>query len=149
MNKFIDFLIKAKKRGYAGENQVKESDGSYSTRFTEGDFRFHDNWFGGEPFGGREVVLYRGKPYWMMVYYGADLTGKDLAIPTLRKALSLMPDDFPARGPKSLKNGEYQYKNKWEGNVENFSGEETISKGTEQIYKTNYIGGLVDQREDN
>jgi hypothetical protein len=146
MNKFIDFLIKAKKRGYAGGNQIKESDGSYSARFAEGDFRFHDNWFGGEPFGGREVVFYKEKPCWIMVYYGADLTGEDLAIPTLRKALSQMPDDFPARGPKILEDGEFKYENNWQGDINDFIGKETISKDGERIYKTNYAGGLVDQK---
>ena len=84
------FLIKAKKEGYAsGETTTtKEADGSYSTRYESGDFKFHDNWFGGEPFGGREVVFYKGKPYWMMIYYGVDLTDGNLAIPTLRKAFS-------------------------------------------------------------
>jgi len=140
----MNFLIKAKKEGYAGGNQVKERDKSYSTRFEEGNWKFHDNWFGGEPFGGREVIFYKGKPYWIMVYYGVDLTGKNLAIPTLKKALLNTLSDFPARGPTSLKNGKYQYKNKWEGNIKKFSGEETINKGNKQVYKANYIGGLVD-----
>lgn len=144
---FINFLIKAKKKGYASYgNQIKESNGSYSTRFEEGDFKFHDNWFGGEPFAGREVVWHKNKPYWMVVYYGADTTGKDLAIPTLTKALSSMPTDFPVRGPKNLKNGDFQYKNKWQGNIEKFYGEETISKSGKQIYKANYMGGLICKR---
>jgi hypothetical protein len=146
--KFIDFLVKAKKNGYASySNQVKESDGSYSTRFEEGDFKFHDNFFGGEPFAGREVVWYKNKPYWMVVYYGADTTENELSIPTLTKALSNMPDDFPARGPKNLKNGDFQYKNKWQGNIEKFYGEEIICKNGKQIYKANYMGGLVDKRK--
>jgi hypothetical protein len=139
----IKFLIEAKKNGYAAGNQVKESDGSYSTRFEEGNFKFHDNWFGGEPFGGREVVLCKEKPYWMMVYYGADLTGKDSAIPALMKALSNMPAEFPARGPKSLKNGEFEYKNKWKGDIEKFSGEEKIIKNEKVVYNAKYIGGLI------
>lgn len=144
MNKdLVKFLIKAKRNGYAGGNEAKESDGSCSTRFEEGDFKFHDNWFGAEPFGGREVVLYKKKPYWMMVYYGVEITGKNLAIPTLRKALSEMPEDFPARGPKSLQNGEYQYENKWEGDIEKFSGEEKITKSGQMVYNAKYIGGLL------
>lgn len=142
MNKaLISFLVKAKKKGYAAGNQAKESDKSYSTRFKEKDFKFHDNWFGGEPFGGREVVFYKGKPYWMMVYYGS---GSELSIPTLKKALSNMPLDFPARGPKTFKDGEYQYGNNWQGNIEEFSGEERIIKDGKIVYNAKYIGGLVD-----
>jgi len=145
INSLKEFLIKAKRDGYAAGNQIKEVDGSYSTRFDDGDFKFHDNWLGGEPFGGREVVFYKRKPYWMMVYYGADLTGKDSAIPTLKKALSQTPDDFPARGPKSLKEKEFEYKNKWQGNIEKFSGEEKISKKGKIVYSANYAGGLVNR----
>ena len=144
------FLIKAKREGYASRETTttKEAHGSYSTRYESGDFKFHDNWFGGEPFGGREIVFYKGKPYWMMVYYGVDLTEANLAIPTLRKALSQMPDDFPARGPKIFEDGEFKYENDWQGDIGKFIGEETISKGGKQIYKTNYSGGPVDQRKE-
>lgn len=59
------FLIIAKKAGYASGGEsgaVKEDNDSKSTRFEEGDFKFHDNWFGNEPFGGREVVFYKINP---------------------------------------------------------------------------------------
>lgn len=149
MNKEIlsGFLIKAKRNGYAAGNQIKEPDKSYSTRFEEGDFRFHDNWFGGEPFGGREIVSYKDNPCWMMVYYGEDESASNLAIPTLRKALASMPDDFPARGPKILENGNFKYENNWDGNIEKFSGIEIIFEKDKQIYKATYAGGLVDQRK--
>ncbi|MBI4089414.1 MAG: hypothetical protein HY424_01745 [Candidatus Levybacteria bacterium] len=142
------FLIKAKKGGYAAGNQIKESDDSYSTRFEEEDFKFHDNWFGGEPFGGREVVWFKNKPFWMMVYYGEEFAHDEKAIPTLRKALSQMLDDFPARGPKIFKDGEFTYKNNWIGSIEKFSGEESISKNRKIVYNAKYAGGLVDQYED-
>lgn len=147
----INFLIKAKRDGYAsGETTTqKEDDESNSTRCEIGDLKFHDNWFGGEPFGGREVVFYKDKPYWMMVYFGEEFTNDEKAIPTLRKALSQMPDEMPARGPRNLEDGEYSYKNNWEGDIEKFSGEESISKNGQIAFKTKYTGGLVDQRKEN
>lgn len=143
----INFLIKAKRDGYAsGETTTKkENDGSNSTRCEIGDFKFHDNWFGGEPFGGREVVFYKGKPYWMMVYYGEEFANDEKAIPTLKKALSTMPDEMPVRGPKILKNGEFTYQNNWQGDIERFSGEEVIKKNGQTVYNAKYMGGLVDQ----
>lgn len=152
MNKeaLVGFLIKAKREGYAsGETTTqKENDGSNSTRYEIGDLRFHDNWFGGEPFGGREVVFYKGKPYWIMVYYGQDSSGNNQTIPTLRKALSAMPDEMPARGPKVLEDGEFTYKNNWQGDIGKFSGEESISRNGEMIYNARYVGGLVDQQKE-
>jgi hypothetical protein len=125
---FVQFLIEAKKHGYAagGEDIVtREADGSKSTRYEEGDFSFHDNYFGGEPFGGREVVWFKRKPYWMMVYYGSNDHDPKTLIPVLVKALSNPPQEMPVRGPQELIDGEFKYINKWEGIMEQFSGEET------------------------
>lgn len=35
----------------------------------------------------------------------------------------------------------------WDGDVERYSGEEQITQGEKLIYKANYMGGLVDQRQ--
>lgn len=151
MNKsFVKFLIASKKKGYAAGdvNIVHEKDKSYSTRGEEGDFSFHDNWFGGEPFGGREVVFYKGKPYWMMVYYGSDTGRAEGLIEFLRKALSQIPEGLPVRGPKELINGDFKYENEAKGTIEQFIGVEKIYFKGEEVFKTNYVGGLVDQRED-
>jgi len=144
MNKkvLIDFLIKAKKRGYAAGNETKEPDGSYSARLEEEDFKYHDNWFGAETFGGREAVFYKNKPCWMMVFFGS---GKEFAIPTLKKALLSAPNDFPARGPRELEDGSFKYKNVWQGDIEKFSGEEEIIKNGKIVYNAKYIGGLINK----
>lgn len=146
----LAFLIKAKKEGYAsGESTtIREEDGSYSTRFDSGDYKFHDSWFGGEPFGGREVVWYKNVPVWMMVYFGEDSGEVKDAIPVLRKALSLMPTDMPARGPKKLEEGSLTYTNEWEGNILKFEGIESISLKGKRVYKASYLGGLINQRRD-
>ena len=148
IDQLLAFLIKAKRDGYAsGEaTTVEEPDGSHSTRVKDGDFEFHDNWFGGEPFGGREVVLYKGEPYWMMVYYGSNNGDKEI-VEFLRKALGQMPQDFPARGPMLLEEGELKYQNQWTGDIHSFSGEEKIMSGNVETYSAKYQGGLVDQRE--
>ena len=64
----------------------------------------HDNFFGGEPYGGRMVVFYKNKPIWTMVYYGwVEKTVKDpnVVYRILRSALKQMPNDAPFRGPKN------------------------------------------------
>ncbi len=39
-----------------------------------------------------------------------------------------------------------EYTNVFEGNIDNFFGEETImSEDNKEIYKAKYIGGLIDQ----
>jgi len=154
MNKetLIQFLIDSNKAGYAGGEEkkwIKESDGSTTIPYEKGDWRSHDNFFGGEPYGGRIVVYYEKKSVWMMVYYGWVLTGiaPDPIYAVLRNALKNMPDKAPFRGPKELKDEEYTYINNWVGDVERYLGEEQIIHGEQVIYKANYMGGFVDQRQ--
>lgn len=145
------FLVDSNKVGYAaGEEKkwVKESDCSTTISFKKGSFRSHDNFFGGEPYGGRMIVFYEGKPVWIMVYYGLITKGieTDLVYKVLRNALKQMPEDYPYRGPSEYREDSYTYINIWEGGVDRFSGEEKIIQDDKLIYKANYIGGFVDQR---
>jgi len=147
------FLIDSNKAGYAGGKEkqwIKENDRSTTIPFKKGGWKSHDNFFGGEPYGGRTVVFYDNKPFWIMVYYG--WVEKEVEINSvykvLRNALRQMPEDYPFRGPKGYKNNKYVYNNSWKGNVESFSGEEKIKKNGKLIYKANYLGGLIDQKRE-
>lgn len=146
------FLISSNKAGYASGKEkawTKEKDFSTTISYQEGDFKMHDNFFGGEPYGGRMVVFYKNKPVWMMVYYGwVEKIVKDpnIVYGILRSALKQMPNSAPFRGPKIFKDKELVYENKWNGEIERFSGEEKISKAGKQLYFAQYAGGLVDQR---
>ncbi|MGE5041425.1 MAG: DUF5680 domain-containing protein [Candidatus Levyibacteriota bacterium] len=149
-DKLRTFLLKANKEGYAsGDNTISRGeDFSYVTNFEDGDVRLNDSWFGGEPFGGREVVFYKGKPYWMMVYYGSDSGKAEGLIPFLRKALIQPEEEMPIRGPRKLEEGDFSYENSYRGDVQDFVGEEKIFYKGEEVFKTNYSGGLVNQRRD-
>ncbi|MBI2514692.1 hypothetical protein HYV91_00665 [Candidatus Wolfebacteria bacterium] len=145
------FLIDSNKAGYAGGEEkkwIKEADGSTTIPFEAGAWRSHDNFFGGEPYGGRIIVFYKNKPFWIMVYYGRIKEGIEInpVYQVLRNALIKMPEDSPFRGPKEYKEGEYIYSNSWEGDLERFSGEEKIIQAENLIYKANYLGGFVDQK---
>ena len=145
------FLIDSNKAGYAGGDEkrwVKEADGSTTIPYAKGDWRSRDNFFGGEPYGGRAVVFYQDKPYWMMVYYGWVEEGveTDPIYGILRNALMQMPEEAPFRGPKEYVENDYIYRNTWKGDIQRYSGEEVITQGEKVIYKANYLGGLVDQR---
>ena len=145
------FLIDANKHTYAtGDESLnkKEEDKSTSIIYRKGDWSFHDNFFGGEPYGGREVVFYQNNPIWIMVYYGSINTGifPNAVYSTLQNALRHMPEEAPYRGPNELKEGPYTYQNIWTGTIENFSGKEIIIKNREEIYRASYGGGLVDKK---
>jgi hypothetical protein len=144
------FILEASRATYAsGDESIKETqaDGSTTIEYKSGDYRFHDNYFGGEPYGGREVVFLNDKPIWMMVYYGLVYEGgiaKDI-YPFLMESLSKSILEMPYRGPTSYESGSYRYENELEGTVERLSGSEKICKGDICIYEAKYIGGLVDR----
>ncbi len=151
LNELCKFLVKAKKSTYAAGDDAKKiinDDKSTTMLFEDGDWQYHDNYFGGEPYGGREVVFFKNAPIYMMVYYGWVINGVDFSsvYRTLQGALSLMPEDKPFRGPKKYNNNDMEYTNIFEGNIDNFFGEEIImSADNKEIYKAKYIGGLIDQ----
>ncbi len=151
--KLCEFLCKAKKGTYAagnGVNKIIEADKSTSLFFQEGNLKYHDNYFGGEPFGGREVVFEQGEPIYLMAYYGlVDKSVSDFEpiYGFLQKALSLIPNDYPFRGPDEYSEGDLVYINKHIGEIDDFSGEEIITKNGQEIFRTKYIGGFVNQRK--
>ena len=147
------FLVKAKKSTYAaGDNAEKiiRDDKSTTIVFEDGDWKYHDNYFGGEPYGGREVVFFKGKPVYIMTYYGlVDESVSDINIVygILMNALKLIPEDKPYRGPEKYDENDLSYSNSYTGEVDNFFGEEIITESGKEIYKAKYMGGFVDTRE--
>ena len=151
MNNLKQFILEASKNTFASEgvdSGKKEKDGSTTLIYEKGDYKYNDNYFGGEPYGGREVVFYKGKPIWMMVYYGWVVEGVENSevYGILTKALSNATLDMPYRGPKEFIDGDLKYVNTLDGDVENFSGEEKIFKGDILLYTARYMGGSVDRR---
>jgi len=159
LNQLKAFKKEAHGAGYESENpknEVKETDGSTTLWYESGDWKFHDNYFGGEPYGGRTVISYKNKPAWIMVYYGLldnKVSDVNEAYVFLRKALRAKKDPPVGeagesfRGPKEFSEGKFEYVNNWQGTLENYSGKEEIYLGGDLIYTATYMGGLVDQRE--
>lgn len=147
------FLVRANKSGYGNESTkpTEETDGSKTITFSEGDWDFHDNYFGGEPFGGREVIFHQKKPIWMMTYYGGVFDPSvnfHEVYKILREALLNFPEEMPVRGPERLESGDWVYINKFDGGFADFFGVEEISYKGKVVYRTRYQGGEVDKRND-
>ncbi|MBI4034863.1 MAG: hypothetical protein HY381_00515 [Candidatus Chisholmbacteria bacterium] len=145
------FLVDSNRAGYAGGDEkkwIKEPDGSTRIPFERGPWRSDDHFYGGEPYIGLTAVFYEKLPVWGMIYYGWVVDGvkTDAVYKVLRGALVQMPEEHPYRGPVEYKQGDFVYRNKWEGELDRFSGEETIEQGGSVIYKANYRGGEVDRR---
>ena len=52
------------------EQEERAKSGWRKKESEDKEWHYHDNFFGGEPYGGREVIFCHDQPVWMMVYYG-------------------------------------------------------------------------------
>lgn len=150
MTKLKDFLLKANLPHANGTTQMKTvENGSRTINFSDGDFSMEDNFFGGEPYGGQQVVFYKHEPAWICVYYGRVLEtslSADKVYDFLREALQHPDSTKPQRGPASYQKGTLEYQNDLHGGLAEYFGREVILEHGKEIYWAKYMGGLVDQR---
>ncbi len=144
-----NFIFNASRATYAsGDESIKhkEQDGSTTITYSQGSFRMHDNYFGGEPYGGREVVFLDNKPVWMMVYYGLVYEGPNKEVyQFLMNALSNNTEEIPYRGPQVFESDFWRYENNFDGDLNKFTGTETIHRGETLVYEASYLGGFIDR----
>lgn len=149
----MNFLVSCGDAGYATETfKITEIDGSTTYAKELGDWEKEDNYFGGEPFGGREVVFYNGHVVWMMVYYGDILVDEHQKETEtyLRKVLSQKHASWMPRGPAQYHtaDGIWKYTNDFSGTIEKFHGSDRIVREGVEVYSCKYAGGLVNYHKD-
>lgn len=145
------FLREANLSTYANENVKKASPlrpSSSDYHFEKGDLTYHDTYFGATKFVGEEIVYKNGKPAWGMNYYGFTVSSEiseGLFDAILRPALmSGSGDNIPVRGPKEFINGEWKYTFIADGDLENFTGIEEISKNGKVVCQLRCHGGFIE-----
>ena len=143
------FVGEARGHGYAVVRDVpvrREPDGSSSLVFARGDWQYHDNFFGGDPFAGREVVHRAARPVWCMVYYGATSTAHDpnQVFRWVRAALRAA-EPGARRGPAGYQDADWSYSCAAAGDIERFSGSEQIELSGAVVYRADFAGGWVDR----
>jgi hypothetical protein len=152
LDELISFLLEANVNTYAsGSSQiiVKESDESNTFIYEQKSWKYHNNFFGGDPLAGRIIVFLKNKPVFFMAYYGSveeDYKEVDEVYSVLKEALLHATPEMPFRGPSGYRTRGFYYKNNIEGDPMKFSGEEVIYKEGAEVYRAKYFGGLVDQR---
>ena len=149
---FLEFLVKAKKSTYANSDTPKVLPSRLKSKdyeFTDGNFTYHDTYFGGVKFMGEEVVYYNNDILWGMNYYGVtidDSLTEEVMDKVLRVALMKVGEDkevIPVRGPKEFINEDYLYIFNVDGDMENFVGTEQIYKDKKLIYELKCHGGII------
>lgn len=143
------FIVAAKTATYVGNGRklLPYRAGSQDLQFAEGDWAYHDSYFGNADFIGQEVVYFRRQPVWAMNYYGRilrpDLITADEAGQMIMRSLSAMYREGRFLGGFVHRSDDLVYTDTSDGAVTNFTGKERITRGAEVAYDLVYHGGLV------
>src|SRR5512141_438585 len=149
INELNAFIVRAKAASYVGngEHVTPCRLEAHDLRFTDGEWSYHDSYFGGTDFIGGEVVYFAEKPVWAMNYYGRILRDDILtaaeAGQMIKVSLSRMYKEDRFLGGFEHMENDLTYVDSSEGNVDSFHGREFIRRGQETAYELDYHGGLI------
>ncbi len=145
-----NFLHKANKNTFANANIQKAQSlrpGSLDYHFEDGDFAYHDTYFGNRDFIGEEIVYYNQKPLWGMNYFGfmldESITTKELGNFLEKAIMQEYSDIIPVRGPKKFVENTWAYTLSVDGGLDRFSGIEKISHNDKVAYHLHIQGGFI------
>jgi hypothetical protein len=143
------FIVRAKSKTYVGGGQKLLSYrlGSKDLQFHDGDWVYHDSYFGNTDFIGQEVVYFRRKPVWAMNYYGYILKLEQITaaktIHMIRCSLAKMYEEGRFLGAFEHVEDDLRYVDSNEGAVTRFHGKEQIYRNGQLVYELVYHGGLL------
>jgi hypothetical protein len=140
-----DFLCDARANTYASNASPIDNPrllASKQLEFQKGDYFYRDVYFSGDKmFLGQEIIYLDLKPVWGMNYIGDQINKTEADF--LKESLLKLSDKCRIGGICEYKKRDFWYQDKGQGNLEEFSGKETISSGNKVIYNLNYQGGLI------
>lgn len=141
------FLVKAKIATYASAGEANErvlEDGAKELSFESDGQRYRDRYYGFNPFVGEEIVWRDGEIVWSMNYFGRiisdALPAKDIYA-FLQRAMKLLKEDRPFRGPAHFSDGDLEYIDESTGDIHDFAGKEKIFYKGQEVYQLKYHGG--------
>ena len=134
--------------GYADETTKYEDNGKKGKVLvrTDGNWKYEDEFYGGEPYSGNETLWLNDNDVFRCVYWGKVASGINFSniYSFLRKALKEEPDgNCVHRGPEKFTEGNKMYTNKCIGNIEEFIQTERIFMNDKEVYTAYFIGGRV------
>ena len=147
LDELLQFLLKARIKTYAGDSGKVETvfKGSDQLEYEEGDFFYRDVYYTGkDKFNGIEVIYYKGKPAWSMVYHGNWSTMTEEEIDRiLRGALIANADITRINKQVEWSKDNFVYRCDGKGTIDELYGIETITKDSKQVYRFDYKGGII------
>ncbi len=146
------FLVRAKKHTYAGDGREvpPERPGFKELEYKEGDWEYRDSYAGFYFAPGQEIVRYQCIPRWAMAYSGGMRPeyhkNREFAKQTfafLKRALLLVDESMPFRGPTHFQDGDYKYIFEVTGDITDFNGVEHIFCNNHYVFEQSCMGGLI------
>lgn len=144
-----DFIVKAKSVSYVGGGQklLPSRPGSHDLQFGEGNWNYHDCYFGSSDFIGEEAVYFKHRIIWIMNYYGriigpAMITAEE-AGKIIMASLSKMYLEGRFLGGFKHVERDYVYFDTNQGDIASFTGREWIDLNGKTVYELQYHGGLI------
>lgn len=139
-----EFLLRAKRSTYAGHGKetAPSCPGSHDYHYVEGDWSYHDRYFGAGHFAGEETVRCGDQVLWCMNYAG-QVQGEPFSGDFLKAALRAGTADAPWRGPAVFRQGEWLYRCQVTGDMKWFGGREEILCGDTVVYQGVFHGGEI------
>lgn len=152
-DELVTFLISAKLNTYASQGGAASTppllQGGRQLEYRQGGWFYRDIYFGMAYFIGQEMVYRDEQPYFSMVYSGGMLASQPTAQEMadiygfLQVAMRQVQPERPYRGPQSFRQGDYEYRDESQGEVDTFWGLETITRQGLAVYQLRYSGGLI------
>lgn len=147
-----NILRKFNLMGYADENIKYKDNGKGGKILTKIDdqWKYEDEFYGGEPYSGNETLWLNGKDVFRCVYWGKVVEGINFSdiYAFLRKALKEGPTgNCVHRGPQKFTEANLTYTNNCKGNIEEFVQTEKIFLDNKEVYLAYFIGGRINVRE--
>ena len=155
LNELAKFLVKAKKNAWAGDaNEVEPTRLGFKRHvWKEGDWEYEDEYTGHYCAPGQEFAKFQGRRVWAMSYdggmkeeYWGNREYPKYIFEHLKKALLLVTEDRPFRGPSIYEEGDLSYHCAVEGDIKRFLVGEFITDDRGKpfrVFTQNCIGGLV------
>lgn len=153
-NEICKLLKNFNQMGYADESAKYELQADNSKMIThklklgEDEYVYNDKFWGGEPYGGYEIIYKNGKEVFACFYYGKVYDGFEFEKiygflrESLREGLKADSTNLH-RGPESYIKGDFAYSNKTIGDIEFFCLEEKIEFQGKQVYIAKFNGGFI------
>jgi hypothetical protein len=149
LEEFEAFIVAAKRCTYVGDGTPASPlrPGSHDLERAQGEFAYHDCYFGGTDFVGEEVVYWRKRPVWAENYFGhvlePDLISAERAGQVIKSSLTKMYAEGRFLGGFQATDGDCAYHDTSTGDTTWFQGREWIELAGRTVYELYYHGGLI------